>query len=196
MAYTDVAFGFELQVIAACVIGGVSIAGGVGTVAGVVLGCLFLGLVRNALPHGRHLAVLADGDQRRRHHGSRRHERTHRRQRAATHSGKGDDVSSAANASRQAGASRSVLRKMLRWELFLALVLAADFIVNALLSPYFLDPVTLSDATFNFTEKAIVALPMALLILIREIDISVAGHNCTGLRYDGSGCSCRAPGCR
>jgi len=50
VAYTDVAVGFELQVIAACVIGGVSIAGGVGTVAGVVLGCLFLGLIRNALP--------------------------------------------------------------------------------------------------------------------------------------------------
>lgn len=57
---------------------------------------------------------------------------------------------------------------------FLALVLAADILVNAMLSPYFFDPVTLSDATFNFTEKAIVALPMALLIVIREIDISVA----------------------
>jgi rhamnose transport system permease protein len=50
VAYTDVALGFELQVIAACVIGGVSIAGGVGTVAGVVLGCVFLGVVKNALP--------------------------------------------------------------------------------------------------------------------------------------------------
>jgi len=50
VAYTDVALGFELQVIAACVIGGVSIAGGVGTVAGVALGCLFLGVVKNALP--------------------------------------------------------------------------------------------------------------------------------------------------
>ena len=50
VAYTDVAQGFELQVIAACVIGGVSVAGGVGTVAGVLLGCLFLGLIRNALP--------------------------------------------------------------------------------------------------------------------------------------------------
>jgi rhamnose transport system permease protein len=50
VAYTDVALGFELQVIAACVIGGVSIAGGVGTVAGVVLGCLFLGIIKNALP--------------------------------------------------------------------------------------------------------------------------------------------------
>lgn len=50
IAYVEVALGFELQVIAACVIGGVSIAGGYGTVAGVVLGALFLGIVKNALP--------------------------------------------------------------------------------------------------------------------------------------------------
>jgi rhamnose transport system permease protein len=50
VAYTDVASGFELQVIAACVIGGVSIAGGVGTAMGVLLGCLFLGIIKNALP--------------------------------------------------------------------------------------------------------------------------------------------------
>lgn len=50
VAYTEVAQGFELTVIAACVIGGISIAGGIGTVTGVVLGCLFLGIIRNALP--------------------------------------------------------------------------------------------------------------------------------------------------
>jgi rhamnose transport system permease protein len=50
IAYVDVALGFELQVIAACVIGGVSVSGGVGTVAGVVMGALFLGIVKNALP--------------------------------------------------------------------------------------------------------------------------------------------------
>ena len=50
VAYTDVALGYELQVIAACLIGGVSIAGGVGTVFGVVAGCLFLGVIRSALP--------------------------------------------------------------------------------------------------------------------------------------------------
>lgn len=50
IAYVEVAQGFELQVIAACVIGGVSIAGGIGTVTGVVLGALFLGVVKNALP--------------------------------------------------------------------------------------------------------------------------------------------------
>ena len=50
VAYVEVAQGFELQAIAACVIGGVSIAGGLGTVSGVVLGALFLGIVKNALP--------------------------------------------------------------------------------------------------------------------------------------------------
>jgi rhamnose transport system permease protein len=66
-------------------------------------------------------------------------------------------------------------RSLLRWEVFLALVLIADLVINSLISPYFLDPVTLSDATFNFTEKALIALPMALLIIGREIDVSVAG---------------------
>lgn len=50
VAYVDVANGFELQVIAACVIGGISIVGGVGTVVGCVIGALFIGVVNNALP--------------------------------------------------------------------------------------------------------------------------------------------------
>ena len=50
VAYTEIAYGFEFTVIAACVIGGVSIAGGVGTVGGAVLGALFLTVINNALP--------------------------------------------------------------------------------------------------------------------------------------------------
>jgi rhamnose transport system permease protein len=50
VAYSEIAAGFELTVIAACVIGGVSIAGGVGTVAGTLLGALFFGVIVNALP--------------------------------------------------------------------------------------------------------------------------------------------------
>jgi len=50
VAYTDIALGFELQVIAACLIGGVAIAGGAGTALGVLLGCLFLGIIRGSLP--------------------------------------------------------------------------------------------------------------------------------------------------
>ena len=50
VAYTDIALGFELSVIAACLIGGVSIAGGVGSAVGVLLGCLFIGIIRSSLP--------------------------------------------------------------------------------------------------------------------------------------------------
>ena len=50
MAYVDIAGGFELTVVAACVIGGVSIMGGVGSVTGALLGALFLGIIANALP--------------------------------------------------------------------------------------------------------------------------------------------------
>ncbi len=50
VAYVDVANGFELQVIAACVIGGVSMAGGIGKVVGCFLGAIFLGVINNALP--------------------------------------------------------------------------------------------------------------------------------------------------
>ncbi|MDB2448685.1 ABC transporter permease [bacterium] len=63
---------------------------------------------------------------------------------------------------------------LLRWETFLLLVAALVFLFNSFASPYFLDPWNLSDATFNFTEKAIIALPMAMLIICREIDLSVA----------------------
>jgi rhamnose transport system permease protein len=50
IASVEVANGYELSIIAACVIGGVSIAGGIGSVAGAVLGALFLGIIQSALP--------------------------------------------------------------------------------------------------------------------------------------------------
>lgn len=50
VAYVDIAGGFELDVVAACVIGGIAIAGGSGSVAGAVMGALFLGIIKNALP--------------------------------------------------------------------------------------------------------------------------------------------------
>lgn len=60
------------------------------------------------------------------------------------------------------------------WPALLLLVAVALFVVNSFTSPYFLSPWSLSDATFNFTEKAIIALAMALLIISGEIDLSVA----------------------
>ena len=66
------------------------------------------------------------------------------------------------------------LARLLRWESMLAVVLIVEFVFFASTSAYFLDVWTLSDASFNFTERAIVALPLALLIIAGEIDISVA----------------------
>lgn len=62
-----------------------------------------------------------------------------------------------------------------RWEALLALLLVAAFAANAIMLPHFLDLYNLADGTFNFSEKALIALPMALLIICREIDISVSG---------------------
>lgn len=50
IAYTELAAGYELTVVAACVIGGVGIGGGVGSVLGASLGVLFIGVVNGALP--------------------------------------------------------------------------------------------------------------------------------------------------
>src|SRR6188768_3310158 len=68
----------------------------------------------------------------------------------------------------------SIASRLMRWESMLAAVLVGEFVLFSAISPYFLDVYTLSDATFNFTERAVVALPLALLIIAGEIDISVA----------------------
>ena len=49
MAHSETAAGFEMQTVASCVLGGVNMAGGSGTVPGVVIGALFFGFINNAL---------------------------------------------------------------------------------------------------------------------------------------------------
>jgi len=65
-------------------------------------------------------------------------------------------------------------RVMSSWEVLLFGVAVLIFIFNSVASPYFLDAWNLSDATFNFTEKAMIAFAMALLVIAGEIDLSVA----------------------
>ena len=65
-------------------------------------------------------------------------------------------------------------RRLKSWETLLLGVAVAIFIVNSFTSPYFLNAWNLSDMTFNFTEKAMIAFAMALLIIAGEIDLSVA----------------------
>ncbi|MDB1692773.1 ABC transporter permease [Enterococcus casseliflavus] len=49
-AQGDTASGYELNVIAACVLGGVSVNGGVGKISGLITGALLFGILNNALP--------------------------------------------------------------------------------------------------------------------------------------------------
>lgn len=49
-AQNDMALGMEMDVIAACVLGGVSLSGGQGSVAGVLLGALTMAVIGKALP--------------------------------------------------------------------------------------------------------------------------------------------------
>ncbi len=69
------------------------------------------------------------------------------------------------------GARWAALR---RWETLLALILLAICAANALASPYFLDVHNLFDSTQSFSEKGLIALSMTLVIIGRDIDLSVA----------------------
>ncbi|EFM55131.1 ABC transporter permease [Brucella inopinata] len=68
----------------------------------------------------------------------------------------------------------SFSRVFASWEMLLFGVAVVIFIANSFASPYFLNAWNLSDATFNFTEKALIAFAMTLLIISGEIDLSVA----------------------
>jgi rhamnose transport system permease protein len=60
-----------------------------------------------------------------------------------------------------------------RWETFLLFVLIVIFVCGAQVSRYFLTPSNISIALAGMTPAAIVALPMTLIIVTGEIDISV-----------------------
>src|SRR3954453_4749314 len=60
-----------------------------------------------------------------------------------------------------------------RWETFLVLVLAITLVLGAANSKYFLTASNLSIAVAGVMPAAIVALPMTLVIVCGEIDISV-----------------------
>ncbi|MHC1692375.1 MAG: ABC transporter permease [Sphaerochaetaceae bacterium] len=61
-----------------------------------------------------------------------------------------------------------------RWEVLLLIIFIAMAVFFSNASPYFLDMFNLMNATFQFSEKAIMALPMIFIIMCGDIDISVA----------------------
>ncbi len=150
----------------------ISIAGGIGSVGGAVLGAIFIGVVKNALP----VIGISPFWQ-------------------MAISGTAIILAVAFNAAQSRAKGRMILkagrcmsdarhipdrlttpwqRRLRSWESLLLVVAVAIFIANSFASPYFLNAWNLSDATFNFTEKAMIAFAMAMLIIAGEIDLSVA----------------------
>ena len=67
----------------------------------------------------------------------------------------------------------SIKKLHLRWELILLLIFILVNIINALSSPYYLNLPGLLNATRDFLDKSFIVFPMAMIILMGEIDISV-----------------------
>lgn len=61
----------------------------------------------------------------------------------------------------------------LQWEWLLVLILALIIVVNSTLSPYFLNYNSITGATMTFLDKSFIVFPMVLIMIMREIDISV-----------------------
>jgi rhamnose transport system permease protein len=60
------------------------------------------------------------------------------------------------------------------WERVLLALLVLLLVVFGITQPGFMSPDALADSTFNFSEKGILALALALLIITGEIDLSIA----------------------
>jgi rhamnose transport system permease protein len=61
-----------------------------------------------------------------------------------------------------------------QWEWLLFAVFILINIINSFLSPYYLNADTFFNAPMNFLDKAFIVLPMMLVIILGNIDISVA----------------------
>ena len=81
---------------------------------------------------------------------------------------------------------------LLRWEGLLVLIFLAVNIMNICISPYYLNARNLFTNINNFMDKALIALPMAFVLLLGDIDLSVGGNVCLsatilGIVYNASG---------
>ncbi len=79
-----------------------------------------------------------------------------------------------------------------RWEALLALIFLAVNVMNASLSPYYLNLGNLLTNINGFMVKGIIALPMAYILLLGDIDLSVGGNVCLsatvlGIVYNATG---------
>jgi len=80
----------------------------------------------------------------------------------------------------------ALVARLARWEVLLALVLVALLGVGQAMSPVFLTPRNFANLTAALIEVAIMALPLALIIIAGEIDLSVesmVGLSCALLGF-------------
>ncbi len=87
---------------------------------------------------------------------------------------------------------RSWKALMVRWEFLLIVIFLAVNIMNACLSPNYLNAYNLFTNINNFLVKAYIALPMAYVLLLGDIDLSVGGNVCLsatmlGIVYNATG---------
>ena len=81
---------------------------------------------------------------------------------------------------------------LLRWEGLLVLIFLAVNVMNVCISPYYLNARNLFTNINNFMDKALIALPMAFVLLLGDIDLSVGGNVCLsatmlGIVYNATG---------
>src|ERR1700694_1360905 len=69
---------------------------------------------------------------------------------------------------------KKVKSLLITWEALLVLLLLIGVVIGSVLSPYFLSGFNFYALTSNIMEIAIMALPMTLIIIAGEIDLSVA----------------------
>ena len=63
---------------------------------------------------------------------------------------------------------------LISWEALLVILLLLSIVIGSVLSPFFLSGFNFDQLTSNIMEIAIMALPMTLIIIVGEIDLSVA----------------------
>ena len=86
----------------------------------------------------------------------------------------------------------SIKELLLRWEALLILIFLSVNVMNICISPYYLNARNLFTNINNFMDKALIALPMAFILLLGDIDLSVGGNVCLsatvlGIVYNASG---------
>ena len=87
---------------------------------------------------------------------------------------------------------RTIKSLLVRWEFLLILIFLAVNVMNICLSPNYLNAYNLFTNINNFLVKAYIALPMAYVLLLGDIDLSVGGNVCLsatmlGIVYNSTG---------